>query len=76
MKYVVEIGSGDMIYIPSFVNIGSAIQKLMKGIHRQTAGRAHKATSFLPNKIKQDYKMVTRIKYRLTNIQSFYSKPF
>jgi hypothetical protein len=29
MKYAVEMGSGAMIYIPSFINIGSGIQKLM-----------------------------------------------
>jgi hypothetical protein len=31
MKYAVEMGSGTMIYIPSFIKIGSAIQKLMGG---------------------------------------------
>jgi hypothetical protein len=30
MKYAVEMGSVAMIYIPSFVKIGSAIQKLME----------------------------------------------
>jgi hypothetical protein len=29
MKYAVEIGSGAMIYIPSFIKIGSGIQKLI-----------------------------------------------
>jgi hypothetical protein len=33
MKYAVEIGSGAMIYIPSFIKFGSAIQKLIKGIN-------------------------------------------
>jgi hypothetical protein len=28
MKYVVEIGSGAMIYIPSFIKTGSGIQML------------------------------------------------
>jgi hypothetical protein len=28
MKYAVEIGSGVMIYIPSFIKIGSGIQKI------------------------------------------------
>jgi hypothetical protein len=32
MKYAVEMGSGAMMYI----KIGSAIQKLMGGIHRHT----------------------------------------
>jgi hypothetical protein len=31
MKYAVEMGSGTMIYIPSFINIGSDIQKLIGG---------------------------------------------
>jgi hypothetical protein len=31
MKYVVEIGSGAMIYISSFIKIGSDIQKLVGG---------------------------------------------
>jgi hypothetical protein len=29
MKYAFEMGSGVMIYIPSFIKIGSGIQKLM-----------------------------------------------
>jgi hypothetical protein len=32
MKYAVEMGPGAMIYIPSFVKIGSGIQKLRAGI--------------------------------------------
>jgi hypothetical protein len=37
MKYATEMGSGAVIYIPSFIKIGSGIQKLMGGIiHRQT----------------------------------------
>jgi hypothetical protein len=36
MKYTVEMGSGTMIYIPSFIKIGSGIQKLTGGIHRHT----------------------------------------
>jgi hypothetical protein len=31
MKYAVEMGSGAMIYIPSFIQTGSAIQKFMGG---------------------------------------------
>jgi hypothetical protein len=31
MKYAVEMGSGAMIYIPSFIKIGSSIQMLMGG---------------------------------------------
>jgi hypothetical protein len=36
MKYAVEIGSGAMIYIPSFIKFGSGIQKLVWMIHRHT----------------------------------------
>jgi hypothetical protein len=31
MRYAVEMGSGAMMYIPSFIKIGSGIQKLMVG---------------------------------------------
>jgi hypothetical protein len=34
MKYTVEVGSGAMIHIPSFIKIGSGIRKLIGGIHR------------------------------------------
>jgi hypothetical protein len=36
MKYAVEMGSGAVIYIPSFIEIGSGIQKLIGGIRRHT----------------------------------------
>jgi hypothetical protein len=37
MKYAVEMGSGAMIYIPSFIKTGSAIQTLMgRGEYRHT----------------------------------------
>jgi hypothetical protein len=35
MKYVVEMGPGAMIYIPSFIKISSDIQKFDRGIYRQ-----------------------------------------
>jgi hypothetical protein len=31
MKCAVQMGSGAMIYIPSFIKIGSAIQKWIEG---------------------------------------------
>jgi hypothetical protein len=34
MKYAAEMGSGAMIYVPSFIKIGSDIQKLIEGIKR------------------------------------------
>jgi hypothetical protein len=36
MKYATEMGSGSIIYIPTFIRIGSGIQKLIGGIYRQT----------------------------------------
>jgi hypothetical protein len=36
MRYTVEMGSVAMIYITSFLKIGSGIQKLIKGIHEYT----------------------------------------
>jgi hypothetical protein len=46
MKYAVEMRSGAIMYIPSFIKRGSGIQKLMgRGEkHRQTAWRLHKPT--------------------------------
>jgi hypothetical protein len=36
MKYAVQMGSGAMTYIPSFIKTGSGIQKFIEGIHRYT----------------------------------------
>jgi hypothetical protein len=36
MKYAVEMGSGAMMYIPSFINTGSGFQKLIGGIQEHT----------------------------------------
>jgi hypothetical protein len=36
MKYVVEMGSGATIHIPSFIQTGSDIQKLMGAENSQT----------------------------------------
>jgi hypothetical protein len=33
MKYAVEMGSGAMIYVPSFIKIGSGIPNLMRMGH-------------------------------------------
>jgi hypothetical protein len=35
MKHAVEMSSGAMIYLPSFIKIASGITKLIGGIHRQ-----------------------------------------
>jgi hypothetical protein len=41
MNYAIEITSGDMIYMPSFIKIGSGFQKFLgRGYtHRHTDGR-------------------------------------
>jgi hypothetical protein len=41
MGDIYELGSGAMIYIPSFIKLGSSIRKLVgeEGIHRQHGGR-------------------------------------
>jgi hypothetical protein len=31
MKYAAEMGSGAMIYVPSFIKIGSVVRKLIGG---------------------------------------------
>jgi hypothetical protein len=37
----IEMGSGAVVYIPSFIKIGSGIQKLIGGIHRHTQTHTH-----------------------------------
>jgi hypothetical protein len=47
-KYAIEMGSVAMIYVPSFVKIGSGIQKLLRGdtqtrkSHKPTLGKSAK----------------------------------
>jgi hypothetical protein len=36
MKYAVEMGSGAMIYVESFMKTGSGIQKLLRGLFTDT----------------------------------------
>jgi hypothetical protein len=42
MKYAVEVGSGAMMYIPGFLNIGSGIRKLMGAGDTETIRRSRK----------------------------------
>jgi hypothetical protein len=46
MKHAVEMGSGVMIYIPSFIEVGSDIQNLIRVGHTdtRTRRREHKPT--------------------------------
>jgi hypothetical protein len=41
-EYAVEMSSGAMIYIPSFIKIGSGIKKLIGGIHRHPSTKAQR----------------------------------
>jgi hypothetical protein len=52
MKYAVEIGSGVIIYIASFVKIGSVIQKLGGGggTHAETDSKVISKASFIFSK--------------------------
>jgi hypothetical protein len=55
MKYAVEMGSGALIYIPSSINIGSGIQKLIRAgrfTDIQTAWRSRKPTFIFFFKIR------------------------
>jgi hypothetical protein len=51
MKYAVEMGSGITLYIPSFIKIGSGIQKLIER-DRQTCRNGGRVSllSFFQNK--------------------------
>jgi hypothetical protein len=52
MEYAVEMGSGAMIYVPSFIMIGSGTQKLVRGdtqTHRRHGGLIS-LLSFFQNK--------------------------
>jgi hypothetical protein len=35
-NWAVEMGSGAVIYVPSFIKIGSGLQKITGRLHRQT----------------------------------------
>jgi hypothetical protein len=53
MKYAAEMGSGAMIYIPSFIHIDSGIRKLIGGIHRHTDSMVISQASFYFSKIRE-----------------------
>jgi hypothetical protein len=53
MKYTVEMGLGTMRYILSFIKIGSAIQKLIGGIHRHTDSMVMEEAYFYLFKIRK-----------------------
>jgi hypothetical protein len=43
-NWVAEMGSGAVIYIPSFIKIGSGVQKFIGGMHRHTQTNIHTHT--------------------------------
>jgi hypothetical protein len=47
LNYAVEMGSGAVIYVPSFIKIGSGVQELIRGIHRHTHGQQGDLISLL-----------------------------
>jgi hypothetical protein len=55
MKYAAEMGSGAMIYIPvpSFIKIGSGIQKFIRGIHRHRQDGDRRSLLFFFFKIRK-----------------------
>jgi hypothetical protein len=52
MKYVVEMGSGSLIYISCLIKTGSGIQKLMGGGNTQTH-RRHGNRITLPRNVRK-----------------------
>jgi hypothetical protein len=68
MKYAIEMGSGAMIYIPSFIKIGSSIQDLIRGIYRRRQQGDH--ISLLPFFFQNKE---SRLKILLYS-ETFYSK--
>jgi hypothetical protein len=41
------MGLGAVIYVPSVINIGSGVQKLIGGLHRHTHGQRRDLVSLL-----------------------------
>jgi hypothetical protein len=67
MKSAIEMSSGAMIYIPSFIKTGSAIQKLMGRIHGHRQHGDHiSLLSFFQNKGSRLKRVQGHSKYFLT----------
>jgi hypothetical protein len=47
MKYATEMSSSSVINIPSFIKIGSSIEKLLGGIHIKTDTWTHREQGYL-----------------------------
>jgi hypothetical protein len=63
VKYATEMGSGAMMYIPSFIQTGSGIQKLIRGIHRHT----HRQHGDLTILLLSFQRKEIRLKYLITS---------
>jgi hypothetical protein len=61
MKYAVEMGSGAMICIRSFIKIGSSIQKLILGIQRHRQHGDPISILFFRNKENRIGEVCTRL---------------
>jgi hypothetical protein len=48
MKDAVELASGGMVYVPSFIKIGSEVQKFLRDTYIDTRW-SHKPVYFFPN---------------------------
>jgi hypothetical protein len=69
MKYAVQMSPGGTVYIPSFIKIGSCVQKLIRGFSdTQTVRRSHKPTFILQNKERR----LKSIKYKNLSVQVKY----
>jgi hypothetical protein len=60
MKYTVEMGLGAVMYIPSLIKIGSGIQKLIGGIHRDMGSKVIAYAYFFIFKIKKNRLRMSR----------------
>jgi hypothetical protein len=69
MKYAEEMGSGAMIYIPSFIKIGSGIQTLIGG------GGLHKLT-FIFSLFSLFWKYESRLMHSFKNKAKNWPRPF
>jgi hypothetical protein len=59
------MGSGAVIYVPSFIQIGSGIQKLLGGTHRQT--NTHTKQRYLISLLYFSKNKESSLKIRITN---------
>jgi hypothetical protein len=75
-EYAIEMGSGAMIYISSFIKIGSGIQKLIGVTHRQRGDRISLLLFFQnrESRLKIEFTLDKILKYKISWIQRMYRK--